>query len=110
MRPTQGQKPRQDATLVADITHDLVVARWQLLQQGGEHGIARECEAVVEPRRDREPYLALGVHIKHARLHREHVFQRRVVAHQPNGCSQAARQPRVANRLFRSTGAIVTGP
>ena len=33
---------------MADITHDLVVAHWRLLQQGGEHGIAGECEAVVE--------------------------------------------------------------
>ena len=62
---------------MADITHDLAIARCArdrgLLQQDGEHRIARECEAVVEPRRDREPCRILGVHIKHARLHQERV-------------------------------------
>ena len=62
---------------MADITHDLAVARCARLLHDSRwralHGIARECEAVVEPRRDRESYLTLGAHIKHARLHQERV-------------------------------------
>jgi len=89
---------------VDDITHDLAVARWRLLQQGGEHGIAGECEAVVEPRRDREPYLTLGVHVKHARLHQERVFQRRIAL--DDWPHVTARQQRLhANRLCRFDGA-----
>jgi len=101
MTSTQGQKARQDATLVADITHDLAIARWWLLQQGVDHGIAGECEAPVEPRRDREPCLTIGVHAKPAGLHQERVFQCRVVLAAWLRVTVWQQQLH-ANRLFRS--------
>ena len=86
---------------MVDITHDLAVARWQLLQQGGEHGIAGECEADVESRRDREPCLSLGVHAKPSGMHEKRVFQCRVVL--AAWLRVTARWQRLhANRLFRS--------
>ena len=85
---------------MADITHDLAVARWQL-QQGGEHGIAGECEADVESRMDREPCLTLGVHAKPSGMHEKRVFQCRVVL--AAWLRVTARWQRLhANRLFRS--------
>lgn len=94
---------------MADITHDLAIARWRLLQQGVDHGIAGECEAPVEPRRDREPCLTIGVHAKPAGLHQERVFQCRVVLaawlRVTVLAATATRQP-----SFSIQGAIVTGP
>ena len=66
-------------------------------------------EAVVEPRRDRESYLTLGVHIKHARLHQERVFQRCVVL-DDWPCVTARQQTAACQPSFSIHGAIVTGP